>query len=64
MNQIEFNTLYTVYEMLSRCETIEQARKDIESYIGHQMIEKRSKMDHIAHAVFNLNIEDCALYGG
>lgn len=64
MNEFEFNIIYSVYEMLSRCETIEEACKDLEAYIGHQMIEKRSEMDRIAHAVFNLNIEECALYGG
>lgn len=60
MTKTELNTLQSVYDFLEQCESIEQARYEIERYVAHNIIKDVAKreVDIIADAIF---YPECAI---
>ena len=52
MNFKEFTFLYTVYNFLNQCKTIEEARKELETFVGANAFAEMSEMEQLTNELF------------
>lgn len=49
----ELNVLFTVYDFLCKCTSLEQAKRELEAYVGNATFNEISEMDAMFNALFN-----------